>query len=184
MQKSKITIDDFINVADFKHQDGGDGKDILKGTDDHDRLHGGGGDDRLEGGDNVDRLYGEGGDDTLLGGDGRDMLFGDQDEHETLTTAGNDRLEGGLGDDKLHGGDGEDIFVFAAGDGKDTILDFDFEEGDRIHFKGDITFNSLKINADGPGNASISYGNGDVIYVLDTWVSELRDLTEEDFNFG
>lgn len=47
-----------------------------------------------------------GGDDTLVGG------------------AGNDTLSGGDGADSLFGGGGNDTFVYAAGDGSDTINDF------------------------------------------------------------
>ncbi|MEM9716238.1 MAG: Hint domain-containing protein [Pseudomonadota bacterium] len=40
------------------------------------------------------------------------------------TGAGDDTLIGGLGDDELTGGDGDDTFVYVAGDGADTISDF------------------------------------------------------------
>lgn len=52
-----------------------------------------------------DTLYGDGGDDTLYGGDGNDVL------------------RGGADDDLLYGGSGNDTYVFAAGDGYDTIYD-------------------------------------------------------------
>lgn len=38
--------------------------------------------------------------------------------------AGDDVIQAGGGDDTLSGGDGEDLFIFAAGDGRDTVLDF------------------------------------------------------------
>ena len=52
-----------------------------------------------------DRIYGYGGDDTLIGVDGKDVLIG------------------GTGNDQLYGGSGSDTYVFAAGDGFDTIWD-------------------------------------------------------------
>jgi Ca2+-binding RTX toxin-like protein len=52
---------------------------------------------------------------TLSGGAGADTLIGG---------AGADTLTGGLGDDRLTGGSGADVFVFAKGDGHDTITDF------------------------------------------------------------
>jgi hypothetical protein len=55
-------------------------------------------------------------DDRLKGGAGSDMLDGGK---------GGDLIQGGAGNDKLTGGDGADTFVFAKGDGKDTITDFD-----------------------------------------------------------
>ena len=53
------------------------------------------------------------GDDSLDGGAGNDTLVG-----------GDDTLVGGAGTDQLTGGTGDDTFVFVAGDGVDTITDF------------------------------------------------------------
>ena len=61
-------------------------------------------------GDNV--LQGYGGADTLQGLPGADSLFGG---------AGNDTLDGGQGDDYLSGGKGSDQYLYALGDGSDTI---------------------------------------------------------------
>ncbi|MGE0424758.1 MAG: M10 family metallopeptidase C-terminal domain-containing protein [Reyranellaceae bacterium] len=58
------------------------------------------------------------GDDTLVGG------------------AGDDTLAGRLGNDALTGGGGADLFIYAAGDGNDTITDFDAAEGDRVDLAG------------------------------------------------
>lgn len=57
----------------------------------------------------------EQGDDVLDGGAGNDMLFGG---------GGNDTLAGGTGDDTLTGDSGNDTFIYTAGDGNDTISDF------------------------------------------------------------
>ncbi|SHK05824.1 type I secretion C-terminal target domain (VC_A0849 subclass) [Shimia gijangensis] len=52
---------------------------------------------------------------------------------ETLDgRGGDDVLNGRAGNDMLIGGSGADRFVFAAGDGVDTINDFDFGAGDQI----------------------------------------------------
>ncbi len=111
--------------------EGGDGHDILIGTDhyewnsaDHDILAGGAGDDRI---------YGQGGNDVLGGGEGTDILFGDdyyfvdqvpgpnvlnQGLFQSLvytTAPGNDVLDGGAGDDFLAGGAGNDILFGGSG---------------------------------------------------------------------
>jgi hypothetical protein len=76
---------------------------LLAGTIEEDYLIGGGGNDALHGGDKNDGLN---------GGDGDDMLYG------------------GRGDDRLVGGEGADTFILnAAGDGVDTITDFEFGAG-------------------------------------------------------
>lgn len=61
-------------------------------------------------------LNGTTGKDTLTGGAGNDTLNG---------LAGNDTLSGGLGDDRLVGDKGNDTYLFARGDGRDTIVDKD-----------------------------------------------------------
>ncbi|MEL7039511.1 MAG: esterase-like activity of phytase family protein [Cyanobacteria bacterium J06592_8] len=101
---------------------GNDGNDVLRG-DENSRSTGGvvGGNDTLKGGDGDDHLGGKGGDDELFGEAGNDHIWGDD---------GDDLLRGGLGDDVLtgddfSGGEGADTFVLAAGEGTDTITDFE-----------------------------------------------------------
>ena len=70
----------------------------------------------------------------------------------TSTAAADDTFSGQYGPDVLHGGLGADTFVFAAGDGADTITDFTPEKGDRIDlsaFAGLGGFASLTRTADG-----------------------------------
>jgi len=72
----------------------------------------------------------DGGDDELNGGAGNDTIFGQE---------GNDVLNGQAGDDTLYGGSGADIFLFEnAGDGVDTIRDFESAEGDVIDINGSL----------------------------------------------
>jgi Ca2+-binding RTX toxin-like protein len=63
------------------------------------------GDDVLVGTNVVDRINGLAGNDTLSSG------------------AGDDTIRGGLGNDTLNGGTGNDTYVYALGDGHDTITD-------------------------------------------------------------
>ena len=84
----------------------GSGEDTLKGNSGDDVIYGGGGRDSILGNNDNDNLFGNGGRDTLLGGEG------------------NDTLDGGENADSLTGGSGADVFVEVAGDGADTIADF------------------------------------------------------------
>ena len=93
-------------------------------------------------------LDGGRGDDTLYGGDSRDALYGNLGDDVLFGDAGADRLTGNEGADTLTGGAGPDLFVFKAGDGVDTITDF--EDGvDRIRIvtgaasMGDLTITDL-----------------------------------------
>ncbi|MEJ1095480.1 MULTISPECIES: calcium-binding protein [unclassified Pseudoxanthomonas] len=78
----------------------------------NDSISGYEGDDAIRGGDGGDLLNGQSGNDTLLGENGNDQLLG---------SYGNDTLNGGAGNDTLTGGYGSDTYVFALGDGQDTI---------------------------------------------------------------
>lgn len=61
-----------------------------------------------------DTIYGDESSQTLSGGAGNDNLYG---------ARGDDILIGGTGNDYLNGGPGSDTYVFAQGDGNDTIDD-------------------------------------------------------------
>ena len=98
---------------------GGSGNDVIFSNHGHDRIYGGSGNDELHGG---------GGNDTIYGGSGNDAIFGD---------AGNDLLYGGSGNNTLYGGTGADTFAWRHVtdlQGKDMILDFVADEGDKLGF--------------------------------------------------
>jgi len=116
-----------VSVAVGGTQIGTSGSDILTGT---------AGNDSLDGGNGSDILFGNAGNDTLIGGIGTDFLVGG---------AGDDLLDGGNDNDTLRGGLGEDIFVFAAGEGIDTITDFSLGT-DKIGLTGGLTFGQLSFS--------------------------------------
>jgi Ca2+-binding RTX toxin-like protein len=124
--------------------DGGAAADLITGSFGNDPISGGGGDDVIvdAGGDNVvnagsgnDRVGRLAGTNTVSGGNGNDLIVGGYDNDSISGDAGNDvivgdvstyvfgadRSEGGTGDDLLEGRGGADTFVFATGDGNDTI---------------------------------------------------------------
>ncbi|MBW4516995.1 MAG: ExeM/NucH family extracellular endonuclease [Timaviella obliquedivisa GSE-PSE-MK23-08B] len=118
---------------------GGNGSDMLSGTSGRDELNGGNGNDILSGGNGNDILNGNNGNDTLLGQISNDILNGGN---------GDDLLDGGQGQDTLSGGSGSDRFVLRAGEGSDTILDFQ-NNTDLIALSGGLTFGQLAIEASG-----------------------------------
>ncbi|WP_265312952.1 Ig-like domain-containing protein [Sphingomonas lycopersici] len=108
-------------------------------------IWGDGGNDVIDGRDGNDMLWGDGGNDTLTGGNGTDQLFGGSGNDTLSGGAGDDRLEGGTGDDLLLGGAGNDAFVFARGDGNDTIDQTGSltSDVDVLGFTGTITNSNL-----------------------------------------
>jgi Ca2+-binding RTX toxin-like protein len=92
-------------------------------------ARGGRGNDDITGNAANNRLWGGGGRDTIFGGDGNDRLFGGNGADRLVGGNGNDRIFGDGGDDILIGGAGSDDFVMRGNFGRDTILDFDWADG-------------------------------------------------------
>ncbi|WP_439866008.1 calcium-binding protein [Pseudomonas syringae] len=102
---------------------GGDGQDLLDGGAGNDNLYGEAGSDTLFGREGNDLLDGGAGDDSLDGGAGRDTLQGGSGNDYMVGGGGDDFLAGGQGYDRLEGGSGTNSYLFARGDGQDTIID-------------------------------------------------------------
>jgi Ca2+-binding RTX toxin-like protein len=79
----------------------------------------------LNGTAGADTLSGKAGNDTLNGLAGNDKLNGDAGNDTLNGGLGNDTLTGGLGNDLLVGDKGNDTYLFARGDGMDTLVDKD-----------------------------------------------------------
>lgn len=98
-----------------------------QGTSGHDRI--------LAPKENSELIGGKG-DDLLLGNTGNDALWGGQGQDTLSGADGNDWLQGGQGSDRLSGGKGADFFSYQADDAssrwRDTITDFNDQEGDRL----------------------------------------------------
>lgn len=95
----------------------GAGDDTITGGTGDDTLSGGAGVDTIDGGAGADSIDGGAGDDSLQGGAGDDTIVGGD---------GADTIDGGEDDDFLTGGDEDDLFIYMAGQGDDTISDFNF----------------------------------------------------------
>ena len=91
-------------------------------------------------GTQIENAKGGSGNDIIKGNSADNYLFGFDGDDHLDGGAGNDQLEGGRGADTLTGGKGADTFIFASPlDGKaDTILDFNFNEGDVLQLDHNI----------------------------------------------
>lgn len=194
--------------------DGGSGNDKLLGDDGNDRLVGGAGKDILIGGEDNDTYYVDaddkiveakgksGGTDTIVSADNVDLnkysnvedfvllgsknLKGSGDEGDNSLTGndGNNTLWGHKGDDSMTGRDGSDHFVFAKGDGEDTITDFTASGKDHDVLEldgfGKIKFASIDFEKHGKDGLEIDFGHGDHL-ILDH--VKLKDFDIHDFQF-
>ncbi|MCC1494750.1 CAP domain-containing protein [Cognatishimia sp. F0-27] len=161
--------DTLLGRDGYDHAMGGDGNDSLEGNFGNDTLNGGAGDDTLDGGMGSDSLDGGAGHDSLAAGNGADTLLGGTGDDTLAGNAGMDRLNGGAGNDVLFGGTGADSFVFNAGGGRDTVLDFQAGT-DRLVlnanlFEGTPDLSDVQgaVRRDADGDLRLDFGNGDSI---------------------
>jgi Ca2+-binding RTX toxin-like protein len=107
-------------------------------------------------------------DDFITSNKGNDRIFG---------RGGDDTLEGGAGRDQLTGGAGLDTFTFKAGQGRDTIMDFDADggPGNQDHIEG--TFPGGGNISQSGDNTIVDFGGGDV-FVLKNVLATQIDATD------
>lgn len=107
----------------------------------------------------VDARKGNSGADSLTASAAQATWLGGGEGNDTLTgSSAADVLHGGLGNDVLRGGLGDDVYIFARGDGKDTIDDAGSASvgtnkenpgGDKILFGSNITIEDLVLQRNG-----------------------------------
>ena len=112
--------DSGTDTSNCRFQQGTDGREVLRGDDNCDRIHAAGGDDWLYGEGSIDFLRGEDGRDQLLGGAGNDQMWGGRGINRIYGGFGHDRIWGGRHQDRVWGGPGND--QIRAGVGKDIVF--------------------------------------------------------------
>ncbi|NQD93143.1 calcium-binding protein, partial [Pseudomonas sp. CrR25] len=116
---------------------------------------------------------------VIRGGVGDDVLNG---------LAGDDTLEGGTGNDTLIGGLGNDTFMFAAGFGNDSIMDFDANPAggqDLLNIAAlGVTAANFAANvtiADVGADTLVSVGGGSIRLV---GINDATTITQADFTLA
>ena len=106
---------------------------------------------------------------------------------DTLTgTTADEIITGAYGDDTMTGGGGSDTFVFAPGDGDDTITDFSTADDkiDLTAFGRDVLFDDLTIAATTDGTGTVITLPGDDGDTITLQGVTSTDLTADQFVFG
>ncbi len=147
---------------------GTDGNDFLQGFDnEHNKLFGLAGNDNINGGNLSDTLNGGLGNDRLTGFDGDDILIG------------------GAGNDRLSDFAGADTFLFAKGDGKDSLLSFEQNGASNTVKFTDVALSDLtKIDHFLIHGLAIHYGNGDILGIFNQFYSKTYQIDEFKFAGG
>jgi len=92
----------------------------------------------------------------------------------------NDILNGGTGDDILTGGFGQDSFIFAEGDGNDTITDYErFQDSIDLSSFGFSDFEDLNFEQSEAGTLLLIISEEQVIEF--TNIDDVNDLNVGDF---
>jgi Ca2+-binding RTX toxin-like protein len=109
---------------------------------------------------------GNGLDNVITGNDGANRLSG-LAGNDTISAGGRaDTLIGGAGDDVLTGGSDADVFVFAKGDGHDTVRDFGAGgEHDSIDVSAFYAQGLTATLTDATAGVTISFSSGDSIFL-------------------
>ncbi|MBY6189641.1 hypothetical protein KUV22_04330 [Microbulbifer agarilyticus] len=140
----------------FRVTPGDTGYDRYSGGDGLDEVHGTNGDDLIRLAaysalSTVERINGQGGLDIIQGTTGNNTLDFSTTEligiaeidaakgnDTVLGSASGDTIRGGEGSDTLYGNAGADVYLFARGDGVDSIRDSGSSDNDVIYFEGAI----------------------------------------------
>ena len=115
-------------------------------------------------------LIGDAGDNSLTGGKGKDTLNGG---------ANQDTLNGGKGNDILWGGDDADTFVYRAGEGTDTIMDYNYDDGDILQIldkKGNEITNPIKNYSFSGDDLVLSIKGGGKLILANFATSETKTI--------
>jgi len=169
--------------------DGGAGNDTLVGGTGEDALIGGGGTDLvaywdaisdivanlIDPGTNTGVAAGDTYDsiENLAGGDYNDSLSGDSGNNLIIGGTGNDTLAGSLGNDTLDGGSGNDTYIYALGDGNETITDYSDIANDDVLILSDIASSDVTVRrlTSDPNDVVITMVNGKHVTLLDQLTS-------------
>ncbi|HTR00028.1 MAG TPA: calcium-binding protein [Candidatus Acidoferrum sp.] len=143
------------------------------------------GDDQLYGvDDQPNQIFGLAGNDLLVGGYGNDSLDGGSGNDSLNGDLGNDTLNGGTGNDTLSGGGGNDIYVFARGDGVDTVIaTASTPTNDVVQFT-DVKSTELRALERKDLDLVISYGSNDQITVANYFYRTIDQIAQIKFSDG
>ncbi|MES2677610.1 MAG: calcium-binding protein, partial [Pseudomonadota bacterium] len=125
---------------------------IYNGTDGNDFIYSSDGNDLINSGGGDDQIYAAAGDDIINSGAGNDAINAGEGNDNINAGAGDDNINPGSGDDIINAGKGDDIigqgngnygddtYIYQAGDGKDTIIEYPIVNNNNSYGNDVISF--------------------------------------------
>ncbi len=165
-----------VQANEYNHISGTNSADQISGTGVADAIWGYNGADEISGAEGGDYIDGGQGNDILQGEAGEDYFPGDEGDDYIYGGPGNDSLRGGLGNDTLQGGTGGDHYVFAPGDGQDTINNGDSDGVDVLFFEDSITSDTLNYFRVGDNLEIRVAGSTDKVTVVNWFLSQNYEI--------
>ncbi|WP_299919398.1 DUF4214 domain-containing protein [uncultured Roseobacter sp.] len=174
-----LTSDDFVFAPELVVTPAS----VITGTSGRDTLYGGAGDDTIDGLEDHDLLYGGAGNDVLTAASGNNDFYGEAGNDTITGGSGRDDLYGGVGDDILTGGLNGDKFGFEAGDGDDTITDYNVLNDtlviDGIIISGpDGAANGVSMVQSG-SDVLVTYAVSDSILIEDVLITDWQNMEKQ-----
>ena len=145
--------ENFGNDITFSITNDDDNK--ITGTDKNDKLKERDTNSIIDTGAGNDNIQDYSGDDIIYGGQGNDKIF---------DYSGNDSILGGSGNDEIHDFDGNDTYIFAKGDGQDSLYDLSNNTNDIVKFASDVSKDDIAFFRKG-NTLTLSYGDNDQLTI-------------------
>lgn len=142
--------------------EGTEAADLINAYSSDDLIEALGGDDVVNAGDGNDSIDGGDGNDLLDAGNGNDLIVGGAGDDRIVAGDGDDILQGDVGNDQLEGGAGNDQYRFAAGWGRDFIIDS--AGSDSVQFTG-VSPDDLLLRRDGSDLVVLDRRTGDQLRI-------------------
>ena len=158
---------------------------VVRGTDGDDTVNGGGGIDSIY--SETETFYMGAGNDTVKAGSGNDTIYGEEGNDYLYGGDGDDTLIGGTGNDYMNGGNGADTYIIGAGDGNDTIYNYDTTADklkDRIVFGEGIRPEDLELRRWGTDLYITNAATGQVTKIQNEYNGNYYGLSRIEFADG
>jgi len=124
------------------------------------------------------QVIGGAGNDNLLGSNLADLLLGNAGNDTLSAGGGDDILQGGEGDDLLIGGAGADLYLYAKGQGSDTLVETADGSINTLRFAAGLNPEDIELGAGADQSLLLKIGSSGDTLVLASWLVSATPLIQ------